>query len=131
MTYPGRVGRYADAELLVLQWMTGFDPNVRVVTRLPATLPAEGVVWVAGAGGFSDWDEANLRVDLQILIPGEEGTVDSIAEAAHNHMAGLTGKVVNGQAVNLVRCTNTFIRRFWAEGVDRMVGTYQLDLPVL
>ena len=48
----------------VIQWLTGFDPDVRVVTTLPETLPAAGVVWVKSVGGFSDWDEARIRVDI-------------------------------------------------------------------
>jgi hypothetical protein len=131
MTFTSRVGKPTNVTMLVVQWMTGFDPNVRVVTKLPATLPAGGVLWVKSVGGFSDWDEARIRVDLQVLIPGDDGAADDIAAAAHVQMGLLGGQTVAGQGVHLVRCMSPFTQHFWAEDVDRQLATYELTLPVL
>ena len=131
MSFTSHVGKPTNVTLLTVQWLTGFDPNVRVVTKLPASLPAQGVVWVKSVGGYSDWDEAKIRVDVQVLIPGDDGAADSIAAGVHTQMGQLGGQTVNGQGVHLVRCMSPFTQHFWAEDVDRQLATYELTLPVL
>jgi hypothetical protein len=131
MAFTSRVGNPTNATMLVLQWLTGFDPNVRVVTKLPTPIPADGVVWVKSVGGFADWDEARIRVDVQVLIPGDDGATDPICANVHIRMGQLGGQTVNGQGVHLVRCMSPFTQHFWAEDVDRQLATYELTLPVL
>lgn len=131
MSFTSRVGKPTNATVLTTQWLTGFDPNVRVVTTLPKTLPAAGVVWVKSVGGFSDWDEARIRVDIQVLIPGDDGAADDICAEVHTQMGQLGGQTVNGQFVPLVRCMSPFTSHFWAEDVDRQLATYELTLQTL
>jgi hypothetical protein len=131
MSFTSRVGRYVNVDLLTVQWLTGFNANVRVVTTLPATIPDDGVVWVKSVGGFSDWDEARIRVDVQVLIPGVDGDADPIAQQVHERMGQLGGNRVGDQRVNLVRCMSPFTRHPWAEDIDRVLATYELVLPVL
>lgn len=129
MTAP-RIGRFVDVEQLVVTWLTPLLPDVRVRTRLPADITGD-TVWVAYAGGTPAYDNSLLRVDLASFRPGGEGAAIPLAEQAHDAMRALEGQTVNGQPVSTIDVWSWPIPRFWSPTVDRVIGTYELDLPVL
>lgn len=128
------VGQWVDADALVVAWLTQQCPTAAVATVVPATIPAGGVIWVATVGGPSNFDQAKIRIDLQVIVPGEFGAASSLAQAAHNAMGKLGGQLVyyggTSQAVHATHCVSVPSRHKWADHVDRLIGTYQLDLPV-
>lgn len=125
------VGKFVDAEKLVVAWLKFKVLDAAVATVVPNPLPTEGLLWVSGVGGVSDWDEANPVIDVQILVPGDYGVATPLATESHNAMNELGGTSVNGQFVNFVKCRSVPTRHFWGPDVDRLVSTYELSLPVL
>ena len=130
MTSP-RVGAYVDPVQLVVDWLEAqlVDPVIRVRTRLPDTI-TEDTIWVAYAGGGSAGDNVLPRVDLQSFRPGGEGDAQEVAKRGHNAMRALGGQTVNGQAVDNVDVWSWPAGQFWSPTVDRVIATYELDLPV-
>lgn len=127
MTAP-RIGRLVDVEKLAVAWLTARGRDAG--THRPSPL-RDGFVWVTGVGGPSDYDTALLRVDLHTFHAGSDGAAMPTAELVHGDMAALGGQTVDGQPVHTVFCSAYPTRRFWADGMDRVVATYELDLPVL
>lgn len=127
------VGRWVDVDALVVAWLQSQLPTAQVVTVVPATLPAGGVVWVATVGGPSNFNVAKIRIDLQVIVPGEFGAASDLAQAAHNAMDALGGQTVYfdgvSQTVYATHCVSVPSRHKWADHVDRLIGTYQLDVP--
>lgn len=125
------VGRLVDTPKLVVAWLKPrYQPDARALTRLPADLSGSEWIWVASAGGSQAWDNALPRVDVACLVPGDEGASFDLMAAVHADMGVLAGQNVAGQLVNNVRCIGIPEYRFWSNDFDRMVGTYELDLPV-
>lgn len=123
-----RVGRFVDVELLVVTWLTSRD--LVAGTRLPGTIP-DGFVWVTAVNGPSDYDIAVPRWDLNVFRRGRQGVAMADAQAAHEAMAALDGQKVDGQFVYTVRCPRMPAPQFWSAEIDRVVATYEADLPVL
>lgn len=129
------VGRLVDAPKLVVAWLAPRWPDARVLTRLPADLSGKSWIWVASAGGMQDWDNAHPRVDVACLVSGDEGAAFDLMAGVHADMGALAGQKVtlpdgSRQLVNNVICIGIPEYRFWSADFDRMVGTYELDLPV-
>lgn len=129
MTSP-RVGRYVDDVGLAVTWLKQQLPGtVRVRTRLPATI-TEDTVLVSPAGAAPAGDSLLARVELQCFRPGEEGAAQPVSQLAHDAMRALGGQVVDGQPVENVDVWGWPAGQFWSPTVDRVIGTYELDLPV-
>lgn len=142
MTAP-RVGRFVDAEKLTYLWLTSrVDPaTTRVVTKLPAKITGR-ILWVIGVGGPDNGENALLRVDVQSLAPARPDSSDDVwdlAGEAHDHMAALGGQTVAvvmagetvRQAVNNVAVGAYPVSRPYSDTVDRVVASYDLDVPTL
>ena len=129
-----RVGRYVDYERLVVTWLAG-----RLRTRLPAARvgtvkPGDftgDFVWVTGVGGTDNGDLMVARVDLHSFRPGGRGAATALAGVVHEEMGNLDGQTVEGQPVYTVGTVMIPVHRFWSASADRLVATYDLDLPVL
>jgi hypothetical protein len=123
-----RVGRFVDVDKLLIAWLT--SRGRRAGTRLPDPIP-DDFVWVTAVGGPSDYDIAVARFDLHTFRRGAPGAAMPVAELAHQDMATLDGQTVGGQPVYTVRCPRMPTPQFWSPDVDRVVATYEMDLPVL
>lgn len=129
MTAP-RVGRFIDVQRLMVTWLGSQLPDVRAGTRVPADLSGS-FVWVTLVVAPSNGDITVARFDLHAFTPGDPGSAVGLAGRIHDAMRSLDGQTVDGQPVYTVSTVNEPVPRFWSEQVDRMVGTYDLDLPVL
>lgn len=129
MTAP-RVGKLIDVERLGVAWLKAQNVASQVGTRLPADISGD-VLWVAYAGGSAGYDNSLLRLEVQSFRPGREGAAWPLAQDVHEAMRALEGQTVDGQPVTTVAVWSVPERRFWTDAVDRVVATYELDLPVL
>ncbi len=129
-----RVGRFVDTEALAVTWLHGraraTRPGARVGTVRPGDYNGE-YVWVTGLGGSDNGDIVVARLDLHAFAPGPRGSAVDLAEWVHQQMAALDGQTVDGQPVYTVGVVSIPMYRFWGPSVDRIVATYQMDLPVL
>lgn len=126
-----RVGRLVDVRRLVVAGLAERLPDVRVLTRLPVDLGTGSYVWVpADLGGPTNGENAQPSVDVSCLVPGGEGEAFELMQLAHAAVGALGGQTVDGQPIHEVRCVSLPVGMFWSDAFDRMVGTYELDLPV-
>lgn len=121
---------WPNAEIVLLDWLRGQLPGVRLVTDLPADLESKTpVVQVVRIGGTSDGfrvDSARLDVDC---FGASRFTAAQLAGQVRGLLPSLRGQEVGGAVVSrIVEEIAPSWRPDFNERVRRFGGTYLIDM---